>query len=286
MIDERELREMLERRAATISASPTDAPKAIRRARRRLARNAAVGTLVGLAALVGAFAGVRTIQAASRPGQDTQPAGTGTAAVPDSPSTATPIPSLQYGALEAGTYVVKTLDPDFDAKYRITMDVPDGYSGMAEGYGVAKQGRIGQMAVGAWVIGDVYADPCRWETTLLDPPPVSSVDALVAALAGQKGLRVSTPTDIRVDGFAGKSMERTVRAGINVADCDGGEFRTFLDTGGGNRYLEPGTRVMLWIIDVDGVPLVIDASLGAAGTSARDRAAHIQIAESVRIDPR
>ena len=54
MIDERELTEMLERRAATISASPTHAPKAIRRARRRLARNAAVGTLVGLVALVGA----------------------------------------------------------------------------------------------------------------------------------------------------------------------------------------------------------------------------------------
>ena len=54
MIDERELREMLERRAGTISATPTDAPKAIRRARRRLARNAAVGTLVGLAVLAGA----------------------------------------------------------------------------------------------------------------------------------------------------------------------------------------------------------------------------------------
>jgi tetrahydromethanopterin S-methyltransferase subunit H len=43
---------------------------------------------------------------------------------------------------------------------------------------------------------------------------------------------------------------------------------------------------MLWIIDVDGVPLLIDASLGEAGTSAQDRAAHIQIAESVRIEPR
>jgi hypothetical protein len=286
MIDERELREMLQRRAATISASPTDAPKAIRRARRRLARNAVVGTLVGLVALVGAFAGVRTIQAASRPGQDTQPAGMGTAATPDSPSTATPIPSLHYGALEPGTYVVKTLDHDFDAKYRITMDVPDGYYSLAEGYGVARRERIGQMAVGAWVIGDVYADPCRWETTLLDPPPVSSVDALVAALAGQKGLRLSTPTDITVDGFAGKSMERTLPAGTDLADCDGGEFRTWLDPEGGNRYLEPGTRDMLWIIDVDGFPLVIDASLGAAGTSAQDRAAHIQIAESVRIDPR
>ena len=67
MIDERELREMLERRAGTISATPTDAPKAVRRARRRLALNAAVGTLVGLTVLAGAFAGIRTIQAAPTP---------------------------------------------------------------------------------------------------------------------------------------------------------------------------------------------------------------------------
>jgi Tol biopolymer transport system component len=78
MIDERELRDMLERRAATISASPTDAPKAIRRARRRLALNAAVGTLVGLAVLAGAFAGFRTIQAAPTPADRPTPSVTPT----------------------------------------------------------------------------------------------------------------------------------------------------------------------------------------------------------------
>jgi Tol biopolymer transport system component len=76
MIDERELREMLERRAGTISATPTDAPKAIRRARRRLARNAAVGTLVGIAVLAGAIASVRTIQAAPTPADLPRPAPT------------------------------------------------------------------------------------------------------------------------------------------------------------------------------------------------------------------
>jgi Tol biopolymer transport system component len=73
MIDERELREMLERRARTISATPTDAPKAVRRARRRLALNAGVGTLVGLAVLAGAFAGARTIQAAPTPADHPTP---------------------------------------------------------------------------------------------------------------------------------------------------------------------------------------------------------------------
>jgi Tol biopolymer transport system component len=73
MIDERELREILRRRAGTISASPTDAPKAIRRARWRLALNAAVGTLVGLAVLAGAFAGVKAIDTAPRPADHPKP---------------------------------------------------------------------------------------------------------------------------------------------------------------------------------------------------------------------
>jgi Tol biopolymer transport system component len=73
MIDERELREMLERRAGTISATPTDAPKAVRRARRRLALNAAVGGLVGLVLLAGAFAGVRAIQAVPAPADPPPP---------------------------------------------------------------------------------------------------------------------------------------------------------------------------------------------------------------------
>lgn len=246
---------------------------------RRQSRRRRAGALVLVAVLViaGVVVGISTLRSGdegkSIPGSVPTP-------------TATPVPSLHFGALEPGTYVVRTLDPDFDASYRITMDVPDGYAGMPDGSGVAKLGRIGQMAVGAWVIGEVYADPCRWETTLLDPPPGSSVDALVAALADQQGLRVSTPTDITVDGFTGKSMERTVAAGTNLADCDGAHFRPWLGTDGGERYLEPGQHDMLWIIDVDGVPLVIDASLGEAGTSAQDRAAHIQIAESVRIDPR
>ena len=73
MIDERELREMLERRAGTVSATPTDAPKAIRRARRRLVVNAAVGTLIGLALVAGTLAGVRTIQATPTPADPPTP---------------------------------------------------------------------------------------------------------------------------------------------------------------------------------------------------------------------
>jgi hypothetical protein len=40
----------------------------------------------------------------------------------------------------------------------------------------------------------------------------------------------------------------------------------------------------LWIVDVDGVPVVIDVALGA-GTTAQDRADRIRMVGSIRIDP-
>ena len=136
----------------------------------------------------------------------------------------------------------------------------------------------------AWVIGDVYADPCKWSTTRIDPPPVSSVDDLVAALASQRGISASTPTDITLSGFAGKHMERTVPAGTNLDECNGAEFRLWLATDGGQRYVEPGQHDLLWIVDVDGVPVLFDAALGE-GTTAQDRAELIEMVESIRIDP-
>ena len=205
--------------------------------------------------------------------------------LPGSTVAPTTIPTVTAGPLEPGTYALRTLDPDFDASHRITIEVPDGYEGF-EGFAVLRRARTGQMAVSAWVIGDIYGDACKWSSTLLDRSTVSSVDGLVAALAGQRGLRSSTPTDVTVDGYAGKYMERRVPAGADLGECNGAEFRPWLGTGGETRFLEPGQRDRLWILDVDGVPLVIDASLGGPGTSAQARAEHIQIAESVQIDPR
>ncbi|HYH28292.1 MAG TPA: hypothetical protein VEA19_05910 [Actinomycetota bacterium] len=78
MIDERDVREMLQRRAETISATPADESKAIRRARRRLALNAAVVGLVGAAVVAGGFAGLRAIRPTPIPAdRPTVPSGLG-----------------------------------------------------------------------------------------------------------------------------------------------------------------------------------------------------------------
>ncbi|HEY5859245.1 MAG TPA: hypothetical protein VIX62_03060, partial [Actinomycetota bacterium] len=67
MIDDREIRDMLQRRADTVPAVPTDTPKAVRRARRRLVMNGALATVAAIAIVVVAFAGVDAIRSAPLP---------------------------------------------------------------------------------------------------------------------------------------------------------------------------------------------------------------------------
>jgi hypothetical protein len=78
-------------------------------------------------------------------------------------------------------------------------------------------------------------------------------------------------------------MELTTPAGIDVADCDGGEFRTWIDANG-QRNLEADQRDLLWIVNVGGTRLVIDSALGP-NTTPQDRADRIEMVESIRIEP-
>ncbi len=219
------------------------------------------------------------VLAACTTGDDTQPGPTGPGAtsVPAS-SVSAVAPS---DAAEPEPYVLKTLDLDFDATYRVTMDLLDGYSG---GDNHVVRGTDDGQGISAWTVANVYAEPCRWVGTLLDPPIDPSVDGLVAGLASQRSLHASAATDVTLDGFTGKYMELTVPARIDLADCHDGEFRTWVDPTGGARWLEPGQRDLLWIVDVDGSRLVIDAALGP-DTTRQDRADRIQMVESIRIEP-
>jgi hypothetical protein len=215
------------------------------------------------------------------------PEATGGSNLPSSSTptpTSTPIPSLPSGALEPGMFVVSAIDPDFDASHRITISVPGGYQGLF-GWGILKN--EGRQWVSASVVGSVYADACHWNGTLLDPPVGANFDALVAALANQLGTRASTPTDVTLAGFAGKRMELTVPDGINLADCDNGQFRFWTFGLGESDYRNTpftGEHGQLWILDGDGVPLVIEAAW-PIGASAQVQAELTQMVESIRIDP-
>jgi hypothetical protein len=232
----------------------------------------AASLLLALALMAGACGGA------------TREAPDATGGRPRSTPPPSPTPAhLAAGALEPGTYIISAIDPDFDASHRITISVPEGY-GAFDDWGIWKN--RGRQWVSASVVGQVYADPCHWRGTLHDPPVGRDFHALVAALANQRGLHATTPTDVTLAGFAGKQIELTVPAGINLADCDNGQFRFWLDTSGEERYVPfTGEHDQLWILDVGGVPLVIEAAW-PIGASAQVQAELIHMVESVRIDPR
>ena len=272
-----ELREVFQMTTKQIEPD-VDAWREQERHQRRSSRNRKIGAFA-VAAAISLVAVVVVIRAAD--GTGNQPGGQ--PSVPTTSPTGQQIPSLPSAVLEPGRYVFASSDPGLDASHRITIDVPDGYRGF-EGVAAVKIG-TDQTAVSTTTIEGVYADACRWEGTL-DRSAVSSTDDVVAALASQKGLRASTPTGVTVDGLAGTYMERRVPASTDPSDCDGGQFRVYPTADDGERYLGgAGQLSLLWVVDVDGVPLVIEASLDA-GTSAQIRAELVQMVESIRIDPR
>jgi hypothetical protein len=275
----RSVAELLERESTTVDLEGDHFERMLRRRdRKRQNQRFAVYTLVAAFVVAGIVIGIDSLRS-----DDDGTIG-GPPATPTAMPTGTPIPSLPEGALEPGTYIVHALDHEFDAANRITISVPDGYEGIG-GFLVLKLDGTSNAGVSLWAVGNLYADPCDWTGTLLDPPVGSSVSDLAAALVSQRGFHVSTPTDITIDGFAGTYMERTAPAGTNLADCFKGEYRTWVATDGGARWVVPGELDLLWIVDVDGAPLVIDAELGA-GATAQVRAELIRIVESIRIDPR
>jgi hypothetical protein len=129
---------------------------------------------------------------------------------------------------------------------------------------------------------EVYGDPCAWATSRPDPPTGPTVDDLVAALSLQPGRDATAPTDITVDGYSGKAIELTVPADIAFATCDLGEFRSWQYPDGSPRWHQgPGQHDLLWILDVKGLRVVIDAGF-YEGTSPADRAEQQAILDSIQ----
>jgi hypothetical protein len=197
--------------------------------------------------------------------------------------TSSPLPTVGDGfPLEPGRYVLSTTDPEFDSSHQITIDVPGDYFGW-EGAAVFKDG-LDETGVVAMVAGSIFADACGWRGTR---SAISSADDLVTTPAGQHALRPSSPRDDTVAGLDATRMMLRTPSVAKVSRCDGNHFMVSGGPDGeAQRYLDnPGQDDYLWILDVDGQVLVIDAPVGL-DASAQDRAEVLQIVESIRIDPR
>lgn len=117
---------------------------------------------------------------------------------------------------------------------------------------------------------NVFADPCRWEST--SPIIVNTVDEFVAALAAQPSRDASEPVDITIDGYTGKAITLNIPDDADYSECDQNTFGTW-DCGEPGDPLPcgftdgPDETSVEYILDVEGT-LVAWHTDYRAGTSA------------------
>ena len=213
--------------------------------------------------------------------------GAGSSITPTQSSPALAAPLVEGEVLGAGRYALDLyLYWGGPVTLRVTFGVPDGWEAWA--YGVVETEGRGEptagRGLGFWIVDEVYADPCRWNRGSIDPPVGSGVHDLVTALAEQRQRYATTPRDVTLAGYPGEQMQLQVPPTIDFSDCFDSEFHSWTALPSGGRYHQgPSQFDRLWILDIDGVRLVIDAAF-FPGTSREDRAELVQIVESVRIE--
>jgi hypothetical protein len=221
-----------------------------------------------------------------------QPAQTKPSSVPNAAPDAKDI-TLAAGdeALEAGTYMID-LDAHGSGEEHfpsIEITVPDGWSNI-DGWGInSAQDTDRWVAITFWDVDEVFAHPCEWQRRTIQPG--RTVAALASALGKQPLRDATAPVDVTVDGFNGVQMQWSVPKGFDFSTCDADEavgdrpFKSWTATassGGGERYQQGAGQVdRLWILDVDGERLVIDAMYMPSTTPA-DRKALFEVVDSIR----
>lgn len=198
---------------------------------------------------------------------DSTNTGGGPTPTPEPSATAEPT-ATQLTGLPVGPFVWS--DPavetaPFDGGPLITVNIPA--PGWTADEVLSKGGDLNNMPDASMLVMPsradvyVYGDPCRYESTKPDTP-ATTVDEIVAALAAQPSRNASAPADVTVDGYAGTFITLQVPADASPEDCEGGEYASF-DIDGGeepDRYHQgPGQLDDLWILDVDGTIVIIDA---------------------------
>jgi hypothetical protein len=249
-----------------------------------LSRLVAIAAVAALAAAIGLFATeLSGHRATTSPTPTTQPAST-----PSAESTPAPTSSPGVAALTAGTHAALVVASG-NTYPEYTVVVPKGWFEQDGNFIITGATRP-VLGVSVWDVGQVYRDPCHWLGQGFDPGP--GVANLVAALVAQKLRNATTPTDVTLAGYAGKYLEWSVPADMkssawsefDACDRAGGDhnFNSWLTYGVGYRYEEvPGQVDQLWVLDVNGQRLVVDATY-SPDTTQGDRAELEQVVQSLR----
>jgi hypothetical protein len=187
------------------------------------------------------------------------------------------------GSLPEGPFVVTGTDDPVQVTVNIASS---GWFPLSEFDAVSKDddGLDAPETVGAallawaWPAGtgiNVYGDPCLWLTTIPETP-ATTPDEIAAAFAAQASTDASAPVDVTVGGFAGKAITLHVPMSYHMpnatreekfGDCDNDAFAFYGiegETGDARNAQGAGQVDELWILDVDGSIVILDATYGPA----------------------
>lgn len=122
---------------------------------------------------------------------------------------------------------------------------------------------------------NVYGDPCQWRTTIPEAP-ATTPDEIAAAFAAQALTEATAPEDVTVGGYDGKAITLRVPMSFDLpgatreekfADCDNDLYGFY----GVDGEAEPARNAQgagqideLWILDVDGAVVILDAAYSPA----------------------
>lgn len=156
------------------------------------------------------------------------------------------------------------------------VDVPDGWSAV-DGLFMVKSG-ADVVGMSVWDVAQVPGDPCHWKRTMSAVGP--TVDDLVDALSSQQLRDPTEPSDITLAGHRGRYLELSVPSDwivtgdANFKGCDDPgnghqDFVSWLGRDAGDRWQQVAGQVdRIWVLEVDGQTLLVDATYTPATSEA------------------
>jgi hypothetical protein len=204
-----------------------------------------------------------------------------------SPSSTSPAPAPSHLAgtgdlLDPGTFQVRTFRDPGDAPNRdpveARLQVPEGFTDGAEWYVVSQDE---DLFLGLMSVTGVERDACLGA----DHDEVSAgstIEDLARALADQRSTRASVPEPVTVDGHSGLYLE--VKGPADLGTCD---EHPALWRSPGERGIYADQQVdRLWILEVGGQRVVVDAAYSAPRSTPADVARLTRMVDSLDfVDP-
>lgn len=177
---------------------------------------------------------------------------------PETPvPTATPTPprldDVPEGSLAAGRYAIDQVFP-----VALSFTIPDGFThgrGVSDNVGVHWDGSGSPRGIEFQIVTNVYADPCRTSTGVVDPPIGRTVDDLVAAMRTLPGFEAGEATDVTIGGLPAKAFDLTNN--LDPSSCDQEMIAGWQLANGSASGIGSGQRQRIYVMDVGGERLVI-----------------------------